>query len=1080
MKKLFATVILSFILCVFCSAATEPGFLLMADASHVPEHIGTSGCVLEYSDISMTVISTEDLNDGKNGDPFLVFNNVNLKDEYCWVKMRIKNLSEATQFEMHFASTATNDGITAATCTHYPISSKDTEFKEYIFNIKDANLSSQVVNEVTLEESVWKGNISTLRFDCMWMAEPSGQMPKGSAMEIDYIAIFDTKEAAEAYVAPERTVDTTDYTQLKWDEDSLVFIFDTPESVSRWSSAGCVTSFEFGNMKIVPSGFDPYVTTGLTDDEKFDANKYPWVGYRYKMSTKGTIGGFFFTSSTLTKLSDASYSQYTLLANNKWVNHIIDMRTAKHGNWGGIINFFRIDPINGIEDTDASIYINRIGFFKTEAEAKAFTAQGTSEDYSSVASFGDKKHMAKIPGNTLSDGYDKTEYMLSDTKVNSTNDVVMRTNADGSVEIVPLCYISNSEFITYIASKPGKYSLTSNAKIYSDTDGHWGKNYIDFVSARTLFGGTSPTEFSPDTAMTRGMFITVLGRMHGVDISKYSGDTGYTDVSPSEYYAPYIMWAKSEGLMDGTSDTTFAPEEPIYRETMALVIANYIKASEFETIYYSIDNEEEFTDIADCDAETVEAIELMQKYGIINGKGNARFDPKGSSTRAEVAAVMQRTVITVLNVSSSVPASAKSHEYITRDRIRMGIWGFPAKFCTVEGVKYLAELGVDLVVRGECLANTAVRNILINYADLYGIELYMYDYGNGAQVPSENYVNSMLSTDLKMLVSDYENHPSFAGHYLTDEPGTDYYDEFAKITEYYEKTLPGKKIYTNLLPMYANAAQLKYGASQAAIEYYDADPDLYRKYCEEWFESYDYDYISTDIYPLNWVGGKGVTKTTYRDYVESINQIASVARERGKEFWCFIQTFGWNDTKRTPNEAEYRWQCYSMLSFGCTGILLWTYDGSGGVYDSMINTATMTPSDAYYDLQKVFSEIKQINDVYLEYKNVGAFTHNPKNIDYVRMSNQYKDFSPIASLDSNECVLVGCFEKKDGSGGTAFTLVNMEEFQHGNNANVKIKFNSNVEKVTLYNRGVPSVLDISDGEADFVLPIGEGYFITVE
>ena len=110
-----------------------------------------------------------------------------------------------------------------------------------------------------------------------------------------------------------------------------------------------------------------------------------------------------------------------------------------------------------------------------------------------------------------------------------------------------------------------------------------------------------------------------------------------------------------------------------------------------------------------------------------------------------------------------------------------------------------------------------------------------------------------------VATAEYFDHPCFGGTYVTDEPGTDEYDKLAEICNTYYKETGGKLPYINLLPMYANAAQLKYGASAAAIEYYDAAPDLFKKYCDAFCAKFDPPYICTDIYPLDWVHGKRAT-----------------------------------------------------------------------------------------------------------------------------------------------------------------------------------------------------------------------------
>lgn len=92
--------------------------------------------------------------------------------------------------------------------------------------------------------------------------------------------------------------------------------------------------------------------------------------------------------------------------------------------------------------------------------------------------------------------------------------------------------------------------------------------------SRELLNGTGETTFSPDTTLTRGMFVTALGRLAGVDPADYS--TGkFTDVKADAYYASYVNWAASKGIVSGTTSTTFAPDSQITREQMAVIMENY-------------------------------------------------------------------------------------------------------------------------------------------------------------------------------------------------------------------------------------------------------------------------------------------------------------------------------------------------------------------------------------------------------------------------------------------------------------------------------------------------------------------------
>lgn len=93
-----------------------------------------------------------------------------------------------------------------------------------------------------------------------------------------------------------------------------------------------------------------------------------------------------------------------------------------------------------------------------------------------------------------------------------------------------------------------------------------------------MFSGTTATAFSPDTATSRGMLVTALGRLAGVDTSAYK-TVSFTDVAADKYYAPYIEWAYKKGIVSGTGSSQFDPDRAITREEIALILSNYAKAT---------------------------------------------------------------------------------------------------------------------------------------------------------------------------------------------------------------------------------------------------------------------------------------------------------------------------------------------------------------------------------------------------------------------------------------------------------------------------------------------------------------------
>ena len=184
------------------------------------------------------------------------------------------------------------------------------------------------------------------------------------------------------------------------------------------------------------------------------------------------------------------------------------------------------------------------------------------------------------------------------------------------------------------------------APAFTDIHNHWAADNILFAASRGLLSGTSDTTFSPGTGMTRGMFVTALGRLAGINPDSYQ--TGkFTDVKADAYYAPYVNWAAQNGIMEGVTATTFAPDTNINREQMAVIMANYAKKLGYDlpkTLRAVT-----FADNAQISSWAKDAVKAMQQAGILAGKANNCFDPKGTATRAEVATVLRRFVKIVID-----------------------------------------------------------------------------------------------------------------------------------------------------------------------------------------------------------------------------------------------------------------------------------------------------------------------------------------------------------------------------------------------------------------------------------------------
>ena len=181
---------------------------------------------------------------------------------------------------------------------------------------------------------------------------------------------------------------------------------------------------------------------------------------------------------------------------------------------------------------------------------------------------------------------------------------------------------------------------------FTDITGHWAADNILFAASRGLLSGTSDTTFSLDTGMTRGMFMTALGRLAGINPDSYQ--TGkFTDVKADAYYAPYVNWAAQIGIVEGVTATTFAPDTNINREQMAVIMKNYAAKLGYDLPQTL--KAVTFADNTQISSWAKDAVKSMQQAGILAGKNENKFDPKGTATRAEVATVLRRFVEIVID-----------------------------------------------------------------------------------------------------------------------------------------------------------------------------------------------------------------------------------------------------------------------------------------------------------------------------------------------------------------------------------------------------------------------------------------------
>ena len=151
--------------------------------------------------------------------------------------------------------------------------------------------------------------------------------------------------------------------------------------------------------------------------------------------------------------------------------------------------------------------------------------------------------------------------------------------------------------------------------------------------------------FEPNKNVTRAEFIKML--IKALDLEEKNATSILSDVKDGTWYYSSIATAEKLGIVKGKPDSSFGINDQIKREDMAVMVYR-------ATLYLKMDlnnnaNSIEFEDSGKISAYANEAVENMQKFGLIEGVGNNKFSPEGNTTRAQAATLIYR-LLTQYNV----------------------------------------------------------------------------------------------------------------------------------------------------------------------------------------------------------------------------------------------------------------------------------------------------------------------------------------------------------------------------------------------------------------------------------------------
>ncbi len=197
--------------------------------------------------------------------------------------------------------------------------------------------------------------------------------------------------------------------------------------------------------------------------------------------------------------------------------------------------------------------------------------------------------------------------------------VAVAVHADGSRAVIPKSIAGTDGFLV-LADGPGTIEICDNSRSYEDVfEADWYDESVDFVSSHEMFYGVSETLFSPNSAMTRGMLMTVLARYDGQDTS-----------GGENWYDAGVNWAMANGISDGTM-----PEESVTREQIVTILYRYAGSP-------AVSGSLDFPDADSVSDYARDALVWATENNIIVGHDTGLLDPRGEASRAQVAAIVMR------------------------------------------------------------------------------------------------------------------------------------------------------------------------------------------------------------------------------------------------------------------------------------------------------------------------------------------------------------------------------------------------------------------------------------------------------
>ena len=332
-------------------------------------------------------------------------------------------------------------------------------------------------------------------------------------------------------------------------------------------------------------------------------------GYVRSITAPSILGGY-----TLSEFDNGAGSGWMFTVNGTHGNYALDEHVLQNGDrivWHYVDNYA----------TETSTWLTA---------ADISPAEYARRHIGDVVTAG--KHGKAAPILTLSDLGRTVKFTFTPDKGCHVKDVKVNGKSIGAVESYTCSSLKIYDRIT-VEFTDGTLPFTD----VRETD--WFYDDVVFAYENGLFSGTTATTFSPYAPMTRAMLVTVLYRLEGEPA--VTGRSGFSDVTIGSYYEAAVTWAADNGIVNGTSATTFSPSENVTREQMAAILCRYAQYKQYGTSASA--SLSAFSDAAAVSTYAKAPLSWAVAEKLVNGT-DGKLLPRASATRAQVAAILHRFV----------------------------------------------------------------------------------------------------------------------------------------------------------------------------------------------------------------------------------------------------------------------------------------------------------------------------------------------------------------------------------------------------------------------------------------------------